>query len=105
MLLLSKQEAVPDTVDATDFNLSWDGDLSALAVGNSVIGYAQYIPDDAISGLTLTAVSDDTAIATVSVSGQNVTVTGVAPGETLVHVSIPYGAEYVYDVFVPEGVG
>ena len=105
VLLLSKQEAVPDTVDATDFNISWDGDLSALSVGNSVIGYAQYIPDDAVSGLTLTAVSDDPAVATASVSGQNVTVTGVAPGETLLHVSIPYGVEYVYDVVVPEKSG
>ena len=104
VLLLSKQEAVPNTVDATDFNISWEGDLSALAVGDSVVGYTQYIPDDAVSGLTLTAVSDDTAIAAVSVSGQNVTVTGVAPGETLVHVSIPYGVEYVYDVVVPDGV-
>ena len=65
--------------------------LSALAVGDTITGYTQYIPDDAISGLTLTALSDDPAVASVSVSGQNVTVTGVAPGETLVHVSIPYG--------------
>ena len=100
ILLLSKQEAVPTTVDATDFNISWDGDLSALPVGETALGYVQYVPDDASTGLTLTAVSEDTSIATVSVSGQDVTVTGVSPGETLIRVSIPYGVEYVYDIVV-----
>lgn len=33
-------------------------------------------------------------------SVQDVDVTGVAAGETLIHVSIPYGVEYVYEVIV-----
>ena len=100
VLLLSKQEAVPTTVDATDFNITWDGDLSDISVEDTIFGYVQYVPEEADSGLTLTASSDDTSVATVSISGQDVLITGVAAGETLIRVSIPYGVEYVYDVFV-----
>ena len=100
VLLLSKQEAVPDTVDATDFNVNWESDLESMSEGDAVHGYVQYVPDEAVSGLTITATSDSTDVATVSVSGQDITVTGVAAGETLVRVSIPYGVEYMYDVVV-----
>lgn len=100
VLLLSKQEAVPTTVDATDFNITWDGDLSDISVEDTIFGYVQYVPEEADSGLTLTASSDDTSVATVSISGQDVLITGVAAGETLIRVSIPYGVEYVYDVVV-----
>ena len=100
ILLLSKQEAVPTATDATDFNVSWDGDPTDLAVGGTALGYVQYVPEDATTGLTVTASSDDTSVATVSVSGQDITVTGVAAGETLIRVSIPYGVEYIYDVQV-----
>ena len=99
VVLLSKQEAVPNTVDATDFNINWDSSLN-MSVGNSVNGYVQYIPDDATTGLTLTVLSDDPSVATVSVSGQSITVTGVSAGETMIHVSIPYGVEYVYSTTV-----
>ena len=102
VLLLSKQEAIPQMVDATDFHISWDGDIEALGVGDTITGYAQYIPDDAVSGLTLTAATEDSSVATVSVSGQNVSLTGVAAGETVIHVSIPYGTEYVYSVTVSQ---
>jgi hypothetical protein len=100
VLLLSKQEVVPDTVDATDFNVSWDGELSALGVGETITGYTQYEPMDASSGLSLTVTSEDTDIATVTAEGQNITITGVTIGETLIRVSIPYGAEHVYSVTV-----
>lgn len=43
---------------------------------------------------------DDPSIATVSVSGQELTVTGIAAGETMIHVYIPYGVEHVYGVTV-----
>lgn len=99
VLLLSKQEAVPNTIDATDFNVTWEDDLD-IAVGGTVNGFVQYLPDDATSGLTLTLTSDDPSIATVSVSGQELTVTGIAAGETMVHVYIPYGVEHVYGVTV-----
>ena len=101
VLLLSKQEAVPNTLDATDFNVDWDDDLS-IAEGGTVNGYVQYIPDEATTGLTITASSDDSDVATVSVSGQALVVTGVAAGETLIRVSIPYGVEHVYGVIVSE---
>ena len=100
VLLLSKQEAVPVTIDATDFNVAWDGDLSDISINGTVSGYVQYTPLEADSGLTLTASSDDTSIATVSISGQDVIVTGVSAGETLIRISIPYGVERAYDVSV-----
>ena len=58
------------------------------------------MPEEGTTGLTLTVTSEDTNVATVSISGQDVDVTGVAAGETLIHVSIPYGVEYVYEVIV-----
>ena len=100
VLLLSKQEAVPNTVDATDFNINWESDLGAMTAGGAVNGFVQYIPDDASTGLTVTATSDDPDIATVNVSGQEMAVTGVSAGETMIHVSIPYGVEHVYSVTV-----
>lgn len=100
VLLLSKQEAVPNTANATDFNITWDGELTELTAGNTIAGYVQYVPEEATTGLTLTVSSDDTSVAIVSISGQDVDVTGVAAGETLIRVSIPYGVEYVYDVVV-----
>lgn len=99
VLLLSKEEAVPTTVDATEFNISWEDELN-LNVGSTIEGYIQYIPDEANSGLTITATVEDTSIATVSVSGQDITVTGVAEGETTLTVSIPYGATHVYSIVV-----
>ena len=102
VLLLSKQEAVPTTTDATEFNISWDGDLSSMEAEDVITGYAQYIPEHADSGLTLTAVSDNTGVATVTASGQDITITAVAAGETLIHVSIPYGTEHVYSVTVSD---
>lgn len=100
VLLLSKQEAVPNTTDATDFNVDWDSDLSDMGIGDVVHGYVQYVPEDATTGLTLTVSSEDTSVATVAVSGQSITVTGVSAGDTVIHVSIPYGVEYVYSVTV-----
>ena len=100
VLLLSMQEPIPDTVDATDFHLSWSHDPGALSVGDTASAYAQYLPDSASAGLALTAVSEDENVATVSVSERNVTVTAVTQGETVIRVSIPYGTEYVYGVSV-----
>ena len=71
-----------------------------MEIGDEVVGYVQYVPEDATTGTTLTVSSEDTNIATISVSGQDITVTGVSEGETLVHISIPYGTEYTYDVIV-----
>ena len=102
VLLLSKQEAVATTNDATDFNLSWSEDLTGLSVGGTVTGYTQYVPEEANSGLTLTVASDDTSVATVSVSGLDVIITGVGAGETLIHVSIPFGTEHTYSVAVSD---
>ena len=105
VLLLSKQEAVADSTDATDFNISWDNDvasLTALEVGDEIVGYLQYVPEEAESGLAITATSEDTSVATVTVSGQDVTIACVSAGETLIHVSIPYGTEHVYSVVVNE---
>lgn len=100
VLLLSHQEAIPNTTDATDFHISWDNDPTALSESDVVIGYVQFIPEDATSGTTITAASEDTSIATVAVDGQNVAITAVAVGETVVHVAIPYGTEYLYRVVV-----
>ena len=103
VLLLSKQEAIPNTVDATDFYVTWDGELYNMEEEDVISGFVQYIPEDATTGLTLTVSSDDTSVATVTASGQDITVTAVAEGETLIHVSIPYGTEYVYSVIVSAG--
>jgi hypothetical protein len=100
VLLLSKEEAIADSTDATDFNISWDSNLTGIAIGGTSVGYVQYVPDDANSGLTLTASSDDTSVATVTTSGQDVTITGIASGSTFIHVSIPYGTERIYSVSV-----
>lgn len=86
--------------NSADFNITWDGELTELTVGNTIAGYLQYVPEEATTGLTLTVSSDDTSVVTVSISGQDVDVTGVAAGETLIRVSIPYGVEYAYDVVV-----
>lgn len=100
ILLLSHQEAIPVTTDATDFHVSWNVDVDALAVGDEALGHVQYVPETATAGLTLTASSEDTSVATVAVDGENVVVTGVAAGNTVIHVSIPYGTEHVYSVTV-----
>lgn len=100
VILLSKQEAIPDTVDATDFMITWEDSLEEMAIGDSIAGYTQFVPEEATTGTALTATSDDESIATVAISGQNVTVTAVAEGETLIHVSIPYGTEHIYNVTV-----
>lgn len=100
VVLLSKESGVPETVDATDFNISWDGDITDIGVGESVTGFTQYVPIGATAGTTLTATSENTDVATVDVDGFDVTISGVSEGETLIHVSIPYGTEHVYSVVV-----
>ena len=100
VVLLSKQEVVPTTANATDFYVTWDTDLEALSSGGEASGYVEYVPRGATSGVALTARSDDTSVATVSISGQAVTISAVGAGDTLVHISIPYGVEYEYNVVV-----
>ena len=100
VLLLSREEAVADPSDAIDFNISWESNLYELPVGSDISGYVQYVPEDADTGLTLTVSSENEEVATVSTSGQDVVVTGVAEGDTYIHVSIPYGTERVYGVTV-----
>lgn len=102
VLLLSKQEAVPETVDATDFSIAWDRDLAEMSTGDVAVGYVQYLPETATTGLTISVRSEDPSIATVNVNGQDISITGVGAGETLIHVSIPFGTEYVYSVTVSE---
>lgn len=105
VFLLSAQSDVTDIVDATDFNITWYDDISEIESGSSVSGYIQYVPENASSGLTITATSDDTDIATVAVDGLEITITGVSVGETIINVSIPYGTMYYYIVTVTENAG
>lgn len=52
------------------------------------------------SELTLVVASKDTNIATISIFKQDVDVTGITVGKTLIYVSIPYEVKYVYEVIV-----
>ena len=99
-LLLSGEEEIANTVSATDFEILWKRDLDQLNVGGRIEGYAEYYPEDATTGTSLTVSSEDTSIATVSVEHSRVRINGISVGDTLIHVSIPYGTEKIYSVTV-----
>ena len=98
-VLLGKETAYTDAVDALDFDVEWDRDVMILPEGGVLSGCVRYAPENANNGTELTVTCDTDGVS-ASASDGVITVTGLTPGEAMVTVSIPCGTTKTYRVLV-----
>ena len=98
-VLLGKETAYTDAVDALDFDVEWDRDVMILPEGGVLSGCVRYAPENANTGTELTVTCDTDGVSASATDGV-ITVTGLTPGEAMVTVSIPCGTTKTYRVLV-----